>query len=102
MGLSVSDKLAFIREYKKQGGKGNYLSAIKQYEEGGETDKVSTSIPYQVPNPWQQPVQQSKPIYQPQPNLSTLQRTDIPRNINTNKIVITLIRYFFKSGKYSI
>lgn len=36
MGLSVSDKLAFIREYKKQGGKGNYLSAIKEYELGGK------------------------------------------------------------------
>ena len=36
MGFSVSDKLAFIREYKKQGGQGNYLSAIKQYADGGE------------------------------------------------------------------
>lgn len=32
MGLSISDKLALIREYKSQGGKGNYLSMFKDYE----------------------------------------------------------------------
>ena len=32
MGLSISDKLALIREYKSQGGKGHYLGVIKDYE----------------------------------------------------------------------
>ena len=32
MGLSISEKLALIREYKSQGGKGHYLGVIKDYE----------------------------------------------------------------------
>ena len=87
MGLSISDKLAFIREYKKQGGKGNYLSAIKQYEFGGKEDKVSTSIPYQAPTSaqiWQSTLpKQSVQQELKKPNLNNLQRTDIPRNIHT-------------------
>lgn len=60
MGLSVSDKLAFIREYKKQGGKGNYLSAIKQYAEGGE-------LPLQEPSMLQAPEL-------PEPNLTGMMK----------------------------
>lgn len=93
MGLSVSDKLAFIREYKKQGGKGNYLSAIKQYEFGGKKEEVSTSIPYQAPTSaqvWQstlpqvrqntipqQSIIQPKPLnFNYQPNI---QQDNIPK-----------------------
>lgn len=46
MGLTVSDKLALIREYKKQGGKGHYLPVIKQFANGGDVP-----IPYNyLPN----------------------------------------------------
>jgi hypothetical protein len=34
--MNYSDKLALLREYKSQGGKGSYLSLLKTYEEGGE------------------------------------------------------------------
>jgi len=51
MGLSVSDKLAFIREYKRQGGKGNYLSAIKEYELGGKIPPHGTlNAPISTPD----------------------------------------------------
>ena len=38
MKLSASDRLALIREYKAQGGKGHYLSVIKEYEKGGNVE----------------------------------------------------------------
>ena len=34
--MNYSDKLALIREYKNQGGKGSYLSLLQSYPEGGE------------------------------------------------------------------
>lgn len=63
MKLSASERLALIREYKNQGGRGNYLSVIKQYEDGGDVDKVSTSVPYEAVNPWKQtiPTPKNKP-----------------------------------------
>lgn len=39
MKLSASDKLALIREYKAQGGKGSYLDVIREYQNGGWTNK---------------------------------------------------------------
>ena len=36
MKLTYSDKLALIREYKNQGGKGSYLSLLSSYAEGGD------------------------------------------------------------------
>ena len=33
--MNYSDKLALIREYKKQGGNGSYLSVLQSYAEGG-------------------------------------------------------------------
>ena len=39
MKLSYSDKLALIREYRNQGGKGSYLSLLQSYPEGGNLPK---------------------------------------------------------------
>ena len=45
MKLTYSDKLALIREYKNQGGKGSYLSLLSSYAKGGELPEKET-IPF--------------------------------------------------------
>jgi hypothetical protein len=45
MKLSISDRLALVREYKAQGGKGHYLGVIKEYEKGGFTEDNPISLP---------------------------------------------------------
>ena len=47
--MNYSDKLALIREYKTQGGKGSYLSLLKSYEEGGNLLKYDGEGESQLP-----------------------------------------------------
>jgi hypothetical protein len=46
MGLSTSEKLALIREYKSQGGKGHYLGVIKDYEQYSQGGTIETINPF--------------------------------------------------------
>jgi LysM repeat protein len=60
--MNYSDKLALIREYKKQGGRGSYLSVLNAYAEGGDLPKYDGKGDSQLPvgvlnasilnNPW--------------------------------------------------
>lgn len=47
--MNYSDKLALIREYKIQGGKGSYLSLLKSYERGGNLPQYDGEGESQLP-----------------------------------------------------
>jgi hypothetical protein len=80
MGLSISDKLALIREYKSQGGKGHYLEVIKDYEEysqGGSIDNDGNTV--YINDPRKIRATTNKPI---NPNVDLVSKKYPKENIN--------------------
>lgn len=54
--MNYSDKLALIREYKSQGGKGSYLSLLRSYGDGGNLPTYEGYGESQLPKNTTQPI----------------------------------------------
>ena len=82
--MNYSDKLALIREYKNQGGKGSYLSLLQSYAEGG-------NLPLVVP-------EASNKSYEQWPSHQAIQNTQsLINSLNTSSNEVNN-SYKVKSG----